>query len=82
LRTWSPLALLVGWVIVETARRSVVDATVTLITVPPVPHAGVTRPRAELGIGDSDETRSWPTQTKPMLLPGAFGRTVVRPCGS
>ncbi|MEV5750498.1 HD domain-containing protein [Actinoallomurus sp. NPDC052308] len=58
LRTWVPLTLLVGWMIVETARTSVVDATVTLISVPPVLHAGVTRLRARLGIGESDETSS------------------------
>ena len=58
LRTWVPLTLLVGWMIVKTARTSLVDATITLITVPPVLHAGVTRLRAKLGIGDSDETSS------------------------
>jgi hypothetical protein len=56
LRTWAPLTLLVGWMIAETARTSIVDATVTLITVPAVLHAGVTRLRAKLGVGDSDET--------------------------
>lgn len=55
LRTWTPLALLVGWVVVETAQTSLVDATVSLITVPPVLHAGVTRLRRKLGIDDSDQ---------------------------
>ncbi|MFA1549744.1 HD domain-containing protein [Actinomadura chokoriensis] len=58
LRTWTPLVLLVGWVIVGTARTSLIDATVTLITVPPVLHAGVTRLRTKLGMDDSDETYS------------------------
>ncbi|TDE26524.1 HD domain-containing protein [Actinomadura sp. 6K520] len=58
LRTWTPLVLLVGWVVVETSRTSLVDATVTLITVPPVLHAGVTRLRTKLGIDDSDQTSS------------------------
>jgi hypothetical protein len=56
LRTWVPLAMLVGWMIVETARTSIVDATVTMITVPPVLHAGVTRLRAKLHVGGSEET--------------------------
>ena len=57
-RTWIPLTLLVGWMIVEAARTSIVDAAVTLITVPPVLHAGVTRLRTKLGIADSKETSS------------------------
>jgi hypothetical protein len=52
LRTWAPLTLLVGWMIVETGRRSIVDATITLITVPPVLHAGVARLRARFGTED------------------------------
>jgi hypothetical protein len=58
LRTWSPLTLLICWMIVETARTSIVDAAVTLITVPPVLQAGVIRLRAKLGIGDSDDRSS------------------------
>ena len=50
--------MLVGWMIVETARTSVVDAALTLITVPPVLHAGVSRLRAKLSIGDSDDLSS------------------------
>ena len=55
LRTWTPLTILVGWMIVETARTSIGDAAVTLITVPPVLHAGVTRLRAKLGLHDPAE---------------------------
>lgn len=55
LRTWTPLTALVGWMIVATARASVADAAVTLITVPPVLHAGVVRLRTRLGPGDPDE---------------------------
>ncbi|MFA1546126.1 HD domain-containing protein [Actinomadura chokoriensis] len=58
LRTWTPLVLLVGWVVVESARTSLVDAAITLITVPPILHAGVTCLRAKLGIDESDETSS------------------------
>ncbi|MFI6297206.1 HD domain-containing protein [Nonomuraea sp. NPDC050790] len=50
LRTWAPLGLLVGWMIMETARNSVGDAVAILITVPPVLHAGVSRLRARLGL--------------------------------
>ncbi|MGI5200207.1 hypothetical protein ACQEU6_01050 [Spirillospora sp. CA-108201] len=58
LRTWTPLLLLVGWVVVETARTSLVDAAIALITVPPVLPAGVTHLRAKLGIDEPDETSS------------------------
>ncbi|GAA0314702.1 HD domain-containing protein [Actinoallomurus spadix] len=54
LRTWTPLTLLIGWMILETARTSVVDAVVTLITVPPVIHAGVVRLRARIGTDDPE----------------------------
>ncbi|GAA1011768.1 hypothetical protein Aple_013090 [Acrocarpospora pleiomorpha] len=55
LRTWTPLTVLLGWMIVETARNSLGDAVVILITVPPVLHAGVTRLRAKLGLGQPDK---------------------------
>lgn len=48
LRTWAPLALLVGWMTLEAARSSLGDAVTVLITVPPVLHAGVTRLRRAL----------------------------------
>jgi hypothetical protein len=55
LRTWTPLTVLLGWMIVETARNSLGDAAVTLVTVPPVLHAGVIHLRTKLGIGRPDE---------------------------
>jgi hypothetical protein len=58
LRTWTPLTILVGWMIAATARTSVVDAALTLITVPPVLHTGVTRLRAKLGIGNPNQPPS------------------------
>jgi hypothetical protein len=56
LRAWTPLTALVGWMIVATARTSIADAAVTLITVPPVLHAGVVHLRTRLGVGEPDET--------------------------
>jgi hypothetical protein len=56
LRTWTPLIVLLGWMIVETARNSLGDAAVIVITVPPVLHAGVTRLRTKLGLDQPDET--------------------------
>jgi hypothetical protein len=44
--------------IAATARTSIVDAALTLITVPPVLHAGVTRLRARFSIGDPDQPPS------------------------
>ncbi|GAA0986315.1 hypothetical protein GCM10009555_063490 [Acrocarpospora macrocephala] len=55
LRTWTPLTVLLGWMIVETARNSLGDAAVILITVPPVLHAGVTCLRKKLGLDQPDE---------------------------
>ncbi|GGS87170.1 HD domain-containing protein [Nonomuraea spiralis] len=49
LRTWTPLTLLLAWVVLAAARNSPADAVVTLITVPPVLHAGVRSLRARLG---------------------------------
>ncbi|MFC5818069.1 HD domain-containing protein [Nonomuraea harbinensis] len=54
-RTWAPLALFLGWVVMEIARNSLGDAIVALITVPPVFHAGVGYLRAKLGLSTSDE---------------------------
>ncbi|MGP4099675.1 HD domain-containing protein [Nonomuraea sp. KM90] len=50
LRTWTPLAALLGWMVLETARSSLGDAVVILITVPPVLHTGVSCLRAKLGL--------------------------------
>ncbi|MFI6540726.1 HD domain-containing protein [Nonomuraea sp. NPDC050547] len=50
LRTWPPLTVLLGWMIVESARNSLGDAAVIAITVPPVLHAGLTRLRRKLGL--------------------------------
>jgi hypothetical protein len=58
LRTWTPLTILVGWMIAATARTSIVDAALTLITVPPVLHSGVSRLRSKLGISDPDQPPS------------------------
>ncbi|MDN3351334.1 HD domain-containing protein [Actinomadura sp. DC4] len=58
LRTWTPLTILLGWMVAAAARTSVVDAALTLITVPPVLHAGVSRLRVKLGIGDPDQPPS------------------------
>lgn len=52
LRTWTPLTVLLGWMIVESARSSLGDAAVIAITVPPVLHAGLTRLRKKLGLTD------------------------------
>ncbi|GAA0588675.1 hypothetical protein [Actinomadura livida] len=49
---------LVGWVVTETARTSLVEAVVVLITVPPVLHAGVAWLRAALGLDGADGTSS------------------------
>ncbi|GAA1655861.1 hypothetical protein GCM10009733_061700 [Nonomuraea maheshkhaliensis] len=51
LRTWAPLTLLLGWVVLEIAQSSLGDAIVALITVPPVLHTGVKYARAKLGLG-------------------------------
>ncbi|MFE0151554.1 HD domain-containing protein [Nonomuraea sp. NPDC059007] len=51
-RTWTPLTVLLGWMIVESARNSLGDAAVIAITVPPVLHAGLTRLRKKLGLTD------------------------------
>ncbi|WP_433518159.1 HD domain-containing protein [Nonomuraea sp. CA-143628] len=55
LRTWTPLTVLLGWMIVETARNSLSFAVIILITVPPALHAGVTRLRTKLGLDQPDE---------------------------
>lgn len=55
LRTWTPLTVLLGWMIVETARNSLSDAVVIMITVPPILHAGVTRLRTKLGLDQPDQ---------------------------
>ncbi|MFC5834446.1 HD domain-containing protein [Nonomuraea insulae] len=55
LRTWTPLTVLLGWMIVEAASHSLGDAAVIVITVPPILHAGVTRLRAKLGLDQPDE---------------------------
>jgi hypothetical protein len=44
--------------IAATARTSIVDAALTLITVPPVLHTGVTRLRAKLDLGKPDRPTS------------------------
>ncbi|MBB5078997.1 HD domain-containing protein [Nonomuraea endophytica] len=54
LRTWTPLTVLLGWMIVEAARTSLGDAAVIAITVPPVLHAGLTRLRRKLGLDKPD----------------------------
>jgi len=58
LRTWTPLTILIGWMIIKTAPTGIVNAALTLITVPPVLHTGVTFLRAKLGIGEPDEPSS------------------------
>ncbi|MFI9550599.1 HD domain-containing protein [Nonomuraea endophytica] len=50
LRTWTPLTVLLGWMVVEAARNSLGDAAVIAITVPPVLHAGLIRLRRKLGL--------------------------------
>ncbi|MEV4078746.1 HD domain-containing protein [Nonomuraea fuscirosea] len=55
LRTWTPLALLVNWVVLEIARNSLGDAVVALITLPPVLHAAVKYARAKVGLAVSNE---------------------------
>ncbi|MFB9474698.1 HD domain-containing protein [Nonomuraea salmonea] len=55
LRTWTPLVLLVNWVVLEIAQNSLGEAVVALITLPPVLHTAVKYARAKVGLAASNE---------------------------